>query len=63
MKDSEKELTYVKEAFANGAKAVTMINGKPAPWTPFGMEANLGIFRSKKEREEKLSEKPEEEDK
>jgi hypothetical protein len=49
---------YIKEAFDAGALAITLINGKPAPWTPFGMEPDIRNFtrgnkanRKKKEEE------------
>jgi len=33
-----------KEYFDKGAKVVTFIDGKLAPWTPFGMEPDLKNF-------------------
>ena len=41
----------VKEKFDKGAQVVTMIDGKLAPWTPFGMEPDLKNFSRGKAKE------------
>lgn len=40
-----------KEQFDKGAQVVTFIDGKLAPWTPFGIEPNLKNFSRGKAKE------------
>lgn len=47
----------VKEAFDNGALAVTTINGKMSPWTPFGMSHDQELAYFKKYAEQRRKEK------
>lgn len=51
---------YVKEAFDAGALAITLINGKPAPWAPFGLSHEQEIEWFKKRAEERRRKKEEE---
>lgn len=49
----------VRKAFENGALAVTIIDGKMAPWTPFGVEVNPREFSRGKQAERKTETKGE----
>jgi sugar/nucleoside kinase (ribokinase family) len=61
IEEPDKVADYIKNAFAKGAKAVTILNGKPAPWTPFGMDVDPREFTRSgaKEKEERCKRKDE----